>query len=131
MTKLFNALRQDPDKIESGVWITHPETGDQLRVRPMLCAEHAKAYLELLQEFKDENGEDAKPTDEQEREMDAKATATGLICDWKLAEQPDLEYDAALMAAALLDPELVEFQTWFRIAANDKGMFRPEAVGKD
>ena len=129
--KLLKSLRQDPQKIEEGVWIEHPESKDRFRVRPVMCSQHAKAYLAALQDKVDELGEDAKLSEEQERQVDAVATSVGLVIDWQLAEHPEMEYDAPLMASLLTDPELEEFQVWFRIQVQKKDGFRPEEAGKD
>ena len=127
--KLFSSLRQDPKKLEDGVWITHPDSGDQLKIRSNNCEQHLRAILELHQEMIDEAGADAKMTDEQGIEMEAKAMATGLITDWKLVDQPDMQYDPAMMAAILVDPELNDLKTWIRIESNNKVIFRPEEAG--
>ena len=129
--KLLKSLRQDPQKIEEGVWIEHPESRDRFRVRPVMCSQHAKAYLAALQDKVDELGEDAKLSEEQERQVDAVATSVGLVIDWQLADYPEMEYDPALMAGLLTDPELEEFQVWFRIQVQKKDGFRPEEVGND
>lgn len=124
--KLLKSLRQDPQKVEEGVWIEHPESGDKFRVRPVMCSQHAKCYLAALQEKSEALGEDAKLDADQEKEVDAIASATGLVVDWQLAEHPELEYDASLMTQILLDPELEEFHIWFRLAVQKKEGFRPD-----
>lgn len=129
--KLLKSLRQDPQKIEEGVWIEHPESKDRFRVRPVMCSQHAKAYLAALQDKVEELGEDAKLDEAQERQVDAVATSVGLVIDWQLADYPEMEYDAATMASLLTDPELEDFQVWFRIQVQKKDSFRPEEAGKD
>ena len=129
--KLLKSLRQDPQKIEEGIWIEHPESKDRFRVRPVMCSQHAKAYLAALQDKMDELGEDAVLNAEQEREVDAVATSVGLVLDWQLADYPDMEYDAPTMASLLTDPELEDFQVWFRMMVQKKDEFRPEEAGND
>lgn len=129
--KLLASLRQDPEKVEEGVWIEHPESKDAFKVRPSMCSQHAKAYLAALQDKVDEAGEDAKLSDEDEKQLDAVAASVGLVVDWRLTEHPDLEYDPKAMAALLTDPELEEFQVWFRIQVQKKDGFRPEEAGKE
>ena len=129
--KLLKSLRQDPQKVEDGVWIEHPESKDRFRVRPAMCSQHAKAYLVALQDKADEIGGDAKLSAEQEREVDAISMAVGIVIDWQLAEHPEMEYDANTMAALMMDPELEEFQVWIRLQVQQKQEFRPDEAGND
>lgn len=128
--KLFEDQRIDQSKIEDGVWVEHPETGDSFRIRKHLCPQHLAAYLEAAQDYQDKNGKDAHSTPEGEVHCEAVGLASGLIVDWKLVNYPDEKYDAAFMASVLADPEKSEILTWFRISSSGRDRFRPEEAGE-
>ena len=129
MTKeLFKSLRTDPVKTSEGVWFTNSESGDMLKIRPMMCSQQIKAYIEALDEYAARNGESERESEGAERHAEALSTAIGQITDWKLASDPEAPYDAAQMAAALSDPELEELRVWIRTCGIRKSLFRPEVV---
>jgi hypothetical protein len=128
--KLFSSLRTDPAKIEDGIWFENSESGDSLRMRPLMCPQQIKAYIEAMDDYAAKHGEDTRDSKEAEAHCEAMSTATGQITDWKLKDNPDMEYDPSVMAAALADPELDDLRMWVRSATMNKNKFRPEVVAK-
>lgn len=125
---LFAALRTCPKKVADGVWITHPETGDQLRVRRRFAEHHAEAYRAAALQHEAKNGPDtAKAAD---AEIDAAAMASGVIVDWRLAGNAERPYDAAAMTAVLLDPDYADLRRWINHEAERRANFRPDDAVK-
>ncbi|MFY9345579.1 MAG: hypothetical protein WAT39_24020 [Planctomycetota bacterium] len=128
--RLFDALRVDPKKAADGVWIPPLPNGDRLKVRRFTSPEHARAYLQAAADYKAKHGEKAIETADGQANVEAVAMATGLIIGWEIKNQPDLPYDPAAMAAALVDPELADVRRHVVIHTSDTEPFRPdEAVG--
>jgi len=126
---LFQSLRTDPKKSREGVWVEHPDSGDAFLLRREWCPEHLMAYAQAKDEHALQHGDDDGPIDEDAaREIDAIATATGLVVDWKIKNDPERTYDSAAMAAALADPELDELRIWIKIQSKSRQVFRPEAL---
>jgi hypothetical protein len=128
--KLFSSLRTDPAKTSDGVWFENTESGDSLRMRPLMCSQQIKAYIEAMEDYVSQNGEDSRGTEAAELHAEALSTAMGQITDWKLKDNPDMAYDPAIMAATLADPELDELRMWIRSSGLQKDQFRPELVAK-
>ena len=128
--KLFSSLRTDPAKTEEGMWFDNPESGDSLRMRPLMCPQQIKAYVEALDDYAREHGEDSRESREAEAHAEAMSTALGQIVDWRLKDHPDMDYDPAIMASAWADPELEELRVWIRASTLNKNKFRPEVVAK-
>lgn len=126
--QLFKSLRTDPKKTEEGIWFTNAESGDKLRIRPLMCSQQIKAYIEALDDYVDQHGEDKRESEGAEKHAEAFSTAVGQITDWVLKDSPKAKYDAAQMAAALSDPELEDLRIWIRSCSLRKGQFRPEVV---
>src|SRR5690606_3864886 len=95
--KLFAKLRTDPKKVAEGVWITHPETEDQVLRRRVWCQEHQSAHFRAKQDYEDEHGGGTSADGDGADWAAAVGVATGLIVDWKLKDS-DRPYDAAAMA---------------------------------
>jgi hypothetical protein len=128
--KLFSSLRTDPNKTQDGVWFTNSESGDMLKIRPLMCAQQIKAYIEALDDYATKHGEDERESEGAEKHAEALSTAMGQITDWKLSSDPEVPYDAAQMCAALIDPELEDLRVWIRTCSLRKGLFRPEAAAE-
>jgi len=126
--QLFKSLRTDPKKTEEGIWFTNLESGDKLRIRPLMCSQQIKAYIEALDDYVDQRGEDKRESEGAEKHAEAFSTAVGQITDWNLKDYPDTKYDPARMAAALADPELEDLRIWIRSCSLRKSKFRPEVV---
>lgn len=129
-TPLFKSLRTDPKKTEDGIWFTNSESGDMLKIRPLMCAQQIKAYVEALDEYAEKHGESERESEDAEKHAEALSTAIGQITDWKLSGDPDAPYDPSQMAAALIDPELEDLRVWIRTCSLRKGLFRPEAAAE-
>ena len=126
-TPLFKSLRTDPEKTSEGIWFTNTESGDKLRIRPLMCSHQIKAYIEALDDYVAQHGEDKRESDEAEKHAEAMSTAIGQIVDRELKDS-DMDYDPAKMAAALADPELEDLRIWVRTCGLRKGSFRPEVT---
>ena len=125
---IFPALRTCPIKAREGVWITHPETRDQLRVRRMWCTDHVAAYLAAARDYDEKHGAGSHKTEDGAREVEAVGLATGVIVDWKLTGSPDRSYDPAAMVGALVDPALQDLAAWVRVEASMRANFTPSEV---
>ena len=128
--KLFSSLRTDPAKTSDGVWFKNSESGDSLRMRPLMCPQQIKAYIEALDDYVSQHGEESRETPAAELHAEAISTATGQVTDWKLKDHPKMKYDAAVMAATLADKELDDLRLWIRTCSLAKSKFRPELVAK-
>ncbi len=124
--KLFDALRTDPKKVAEGVWIQHPTTKDRFQRRRRWCAEHSRAYLQACADYEKAHGEGSSTSPEGQDYVDAVSMAAGLIVNWEIHNDPKRPYDAAAMAAALLDPELIELRRWLDLHAEIRADFRPD-----
>lgn len=127
---LFSKLRVDPELVKDGAWITHPETGDEFKVRKLWCAQHVNAFLQAKQDHEDAHGEGTLDDDEEAQiKIQAVAMAAGVIIDWKLKGNPDRPYDKAMMAQCLADPELAELLQWITVETSKRSVFRPKMAG--
>jgi hypothetical protein len=120
----FAALRVDPKKAEEGVWIQHPDTEDELRVGRMWSARHLRAYEQARLDYVAKHGEEAAATPEGAAFIEAVAIATGVVVDWRLRGNPDRRYDAAQMAALLVEPEYADLGVWIRARASQRDPFK-------
>lgn len=134
--ELFAAHRQDETKLRDGVWFTHPSTGDKFLARRLWCAQHVRALADAAETWKRDHGgsdpfeaedADGKTDPRPGEEVHCTALAAGVVIDWSLSSNPDLEYDAALMTAALLDPELADLRAWMERTFAQREQFRPDA----
>ncbi|HZN47002.1 MAG TPA: hypothetical protein VFB71_05220 [Ramlibacter sp.] len=125
--KLFRKLRTDPKKREGGVWVTHPDTQDQFRVLQWFNPKQIRAAQQARKDWELQHGEGSGKTEECGLHVLATSMATGLIMDWKLADNPDRPYDPAAMAAALSDPELEELAEWLKHVASIRVTFKIDA----
>jgi hypothetical protein len=123
----FEKLRVDAKLAQDGAWITHPETGDQLRVRRMWCAEHIRAHDQARQDYEARHGKALADSDEGQRHVQAVGLATGVVVDWKLAGC-ETAYDATMMAALLADQEYSDLRTWLVVSAGQREHFRAVEV---
>jgi hypothetical protein len=126
--RLFEALRTDPKKVSEGVWLPAMENGDQLRARKQWCPEHCRAYIQARADYEAKHGKGSADKPEAQLEIEAVGMASGLITDWKIADDPERAYDAPAMAGALADPELRELRTWISVHTDMRAHFRPDHV---
>lgn len=121
----FGELRIDPSKAQDGVWIRHPESQDELRVRRLWCAEHIRAYEQASLDWESQHGPGSAKTAEGERAVTAVAVATGLVVDWRIVGSNE-PYNATAFTAILLDPTYADLLPWIQFQA---GMRRSFQVG--
>lgn len=121
----FEKLRIDPAKATGGVWVEHYETKDRFLIRRWWCAEHSRAYLQAVDDYEAKHGKGSSTTPEGRDECEAVAMATGIIIDWKIANDPDLPYDASMMTSCLVDPGLVDLRHWLQLSSNVRTTFAP------
>lgn len=124
----FASLQVDPQKVRDGVWITHPDTGDQVRIRRRFNPEHAAAYAAARAEYEAQHGKGTGESDAADLAIDAVAMSRAVVVDWRLASDPTRPYDPAEMAALLADPELDELRRWIAAQSNRRANFRPEVT---
>lgn len=121
----FASLQVDPQKAQAGVWITHPDTGDKVRIRRRFNPEHVAAYHAARAEYEAKHGAGSGESDAGDLAIDAVAMSRAVVVDWQLAGDPR-PYDAAEMAAMLADPEYDELRLWIVSQCQRRANFRPE-----
>lgn len=125
----FGAFRVSPRRVSDGVWITHPETGDKLRIRKLWCAEHVRAYEQAAQDYDRQHGDGSSKTKPGEQHCEVVAMATGLIVDWApMGAVEARPYDSAMMASLLADPEYSDLRVWVTVEAARRHNFQPDNV---
>lgn len=124
----FAALKVDPQKVADGVWIRHPEADDQLCVRRLWCAQHLRAIEQAAIDYEAQNGKGSAQTAEGNKHCEAVGLATGVITNWRLKGDPTRPYDAAAMAALLVEPGFDDLKAWVMLEASKRGNFRPAAI---
>ena len=124
----FASLKVDPQKVADGVWIRHPEADDQLCVRRLWCAQHLRAIEQAAIDYEAKNGQGTAQTAEGNKHCEAVGLATGVITNWRLAKDPTRPYDAAAMAALLVEPGFDDLKAWVMLEASKRGNFRPAAI---
>lgn len=124
----FGTLKVDPQRATDGVWIRHPESDDQLRVRRLWGPAHLRAIEQAVLDYEAKNGAGTAQTAEGQRHVEAVGMATGVIVDWKIAADPERPYDAAAMAALLAEPGFEDLKAWCMLEASKRAHFRPAAI---
>lgn len=123
---LLAGLRRDPAKLRTGVWFTHPDSGDQFRCRKLWGPEHNRAHMAVTQQLLQDRGEAYAKSEQGIREAFCCGLAGGLVTDWKLVGS-DRPYEAATMAALLLAPDLEHLVDWLLHVTNRHQPYTPDA----
>jgi hypothetical protein len=124
----FATLKVDPQRATDGVWVRHPESADELRVRRLWGAAHLRAIEQAALDYEAKHGEKSAQTAEGQRHVEAVGLAVGVIVDWRIKADPERAYDAAAMTALLVEPGYDDLRAWVMLEASKRAHFRPTAI---
>lgn len=124
----FATLKVDPQRATDGVWVRHPESADELRVRRLWGPAHLRAIEQAALDYEAKHGPNSAQTAEGQRHVEAVGLAVGVIVDWRIHGNPDRPYDAAAMTALLVEPGYDDLRAWVMLEASKRAHFRPTAI---
>lgn len=120
----FAAYRVDLEKVERGVWHTHPATGDRFLVARMGNVAHTR-FLEAKRAEKEARGE--AHTDDQWNAVVREALATTILLGWELVSDADYEYTPERAISMVHDPEQMDLVAWIRMRSLEAASYRKAA----